>query len=158
MKIAAIYARVSSARQQQQETIASQVAAVLDYAQAHDYQINPHHLYQDEGYSGASLDRPALDRLRDAVAGGELEAVLILAPDRLARHFAYQVVVTEEFERAGCRLRILPSGQGIHHPLSRRGPAKRRERVLRLDPRRYARWLCRVVAEVSPPRLSRAFM
>ena len=83
MKIAAIYARVSSARQQRQETIASQVAALLDYAQAHDYQVSPHHIYQDEGYSGASLDRPALDRLRDAVAAGELEAVLDLVPGSL---------------------------------------------------------------------------
>jgi site-specific DNA recombinase len=110
MKIAALYARVSSARQQRQETIASQVAALLDYAQAHDYQISPPHIYQDEGYSGASLDRPALDRLRDAVAAGEVEAVLILSPDRLARQFAYQYVVTEEFERAGCQVVFISHG------------------------------------------------
>src|SRR5262249_57944867 len=60
--------------------------------------------------SGASLDRPALDRLRDAVAAGELEAVLILSPDRLARQFAYQYVVTEEFERAGCRVVFVSHG------------------------------------------------
>jgi len=110
MKIAALYARVSSARQQRQETITSQVAALLDYAQAHDYQISPSHSYQDEGYSGASLDRPALDRLRDAVAAGEVEAVLILSPDRLARQFAYQYVVTEEFERAGCQVVFISQG------------------------------------------------
>jgi site-specific DNA recombinase len=110
MKIAAIYARVSSARQQRQETIASQVTALLDYAQARDYQVSPHHTYQDEEYSGASLDRPALDRLRDAVAAGELEAVLILSPDRLARQFAYQYVVAEEFERAGCQVVFVSQG------------------------------------------------
>jgi Resolvase, N terminal domain len=61
-------------------------ARCLDaYARAHDYEISPHHIYQDEGFSGASVDRPALDALRDAVAAGELEAVLILSPDRLAR-------------------------------------------------------------------------
>jgi site-specific DNA recombinase len=49
-------------------------------------------------------DRPALDRLRDAVAEGEVEAVLILSPDRIARQFAYQYIVVEEFERAGCRV------------------------------------------------------
>ena len=48
------------------------------------------------------MDRPALDRLRDAVAQGEIEAVLILSPDRLVRQFAYQYIVVEEFERAGC--------------------------------------------------------
>src|SRR5262249_61709142 len=97
MKIAAIYARVSSGRQQRQETISSQVTALLDYAQAHDYQVSPHHIYQDDGYSGASLDRPALDRLRDAAAAGGLEAVLILSPDRLARQFAIHYLSTVQF-------------------------------------------------------------
>ena len=104
MKIAAIYARVSSTRQQQNDNIASQRAALEQYAAAHDYQVAPQHLYQDDGYSGATLDRPALDRLRDAVAQGELEAILILSPDRLARQFAYQYIVNEEFERAGCQV------------------------------------------------------
>lgn len=104
MKIAAIYARVSSARQQQNANIASQLAALEQYAAAHAYQVAPQHIYQDDGYSGTTLDRPALDRLRDAVAQGELEAILILAPDRLARQFAYQYIVNEEFERAGCQV------------------------------------------------------
>ena len=82
MKIAALYARVSTTNQQQDETIASQLDALMAYARVHDYEINPYHIYQDEGFSGASVDRPALDALRDAVAAGELEAVLILSPDR----------------------------------------------------------------------------
>jgi site-specific DNA recombinase len=94
MKIAALYARVSTSNQQQNETIASQLDALMAYAHAHDYEISPHHIYQDEGFSGASVDRPALDALRDAVTAGELEAVLIFSPDRLARQFAYQYVVT----------------------------------------------------------------
>ena len=72
----------------------------------------PHHIYQDEGFSGASVDRPALDALRDAVAAGELEAVLILSPNRLARQFAYQYVVTEEFEQAGCEVVFVSQGLG----------------------------------------------
>src|SRR5262249_1833631 len=102
MKIAALYARVSSAKQQLNENIASQIAAIEQYAQQHDYHISPQHVYKDDGYSGARLDRPALDRLRDAVEQGEVETVLILSPDRLARHFPYQYIVVEEFERAGC--------------------------------------------------------
>ena len=112
MKIAAIYARVSSARQQQNENIGSQLEALLAYAKTHDYQVSPHHVFQDDGHSGAYLDRPALERLRDSVAAGELEAVLIVAPDRLARQFAYQYVVTEEFERAGCQVVFLNHGFG----------------------------------------------
>ena len=112
MKIAALYARVSTTTQQHDETIASQIDALMTYAQAYDYEINPHHIYQDEGFSGASVDRPALDALRDAVAAGELEAVLILSPDRLARQFAYQYVVTEEFEQAGCEVVFVSHGLG----------------------------------------------
>ena len=104
MKIAALYARVSTTKQQLNENIASQIAALKDYATRHDYQISPQEIYQDDGYSGATLDRPALDRLRDAVAQGRVEAVIILSPDRLARQFAYQYIVVEEFERAGCKV------------------------------------------------------
>lgn len=104
MKIAALYARVSSLKQQQNETIASQLAALQEYAAAHEYQVSPPHIFQDDGFSGARLDRPALDRLRDAIAQGELEVVVILSPDRLARQFAYQYILLEEFERAGCEV------------------------------------------------------
>jgi site-specific DNA recombinase len=112
MKIAALYARVSTTNQQQDETIASQLDALMAYAHAHDDEISPHHIYQDDGFSGASVDRPALDALRDAVATGELEAVLILSPDRLARQFAYQYVITEEFEQAGCEVVFVNHGLG----------------------------------------------
>jgi site-specific DNA recombinase len=112
MKIAALYARVSSTKQQLNENIASQIAAIEEYARQHDYQISPPHIYKGDGYSGARLDRPALDRLRDAVARGEAEAVLILSPDRLARNFAYQYIVVEEFERAGCEVVFTNHGFG----------------------------------------------
>ena len=102
MKHVALYARVSTAQQEKQGTIASQVAALTAYAAAHGLAIAPEHQYLDDGYSGARLDRPGLERLRDAVWRGELDSVLILAPDRLARHYAYQYVVVEELERAGC--------------------------------------------------------
>lgn len=112
MKIAAIYARVSSERQQQQETIASQLATLREYAEAHDYHVSPQHIYQDDGCDSRTLDRPALDRLRDAVAQGQLEAILILEPDRLARKHAYQYLVVEEFEHAGCQVVFTKHGFG----------------------------------------------
>ena len=60
-----------------------------------------------DGYSGARLDRPGLDRLRDLVSEGAIETVLICAPDRLARQYAYQVVVLEELKRGGCEVVFL---------------------------------------------------
>src|SRR2546425_752519 len=98
---AAIYARVSSDRQKEQHTIASQTAALLDYAQAHQYTIPPEWKFQDEGYSGSTLVRPALERLRDLIAEGAIETVLVYGPDRLSRNYAYQVLLLEEFGRHG---------------------------------------------------------
>jgi site-specific DNA recombinase len=92
---------VSSDRQREEGTIASQRAALLEYAQANELMVPPEWIFQDEGYSGAVLTRPALERLRDLAAEGQLEAVLVYAPDRLSRKYAYQVLLVEEFARRG---------------------------------------------------------
>jgi len=73
MKAAAIYARVSSDRQKENHTIASQVAALTDYAEAHEYRVPAEWRFQDEGYSGATLLRPGLEALRDLAAAGHIE-------------------------------------------------------------------------------------
>ncbi len=106
-KTAAIYARVSSDQQREQNTIASQRAALLDYAQAHQYTIPPEWIFQDEGYSGSVLVRPGLERLRDLIAEGAIETVLVYGPDRLSRNYAYQVLLLEEFARYGAEVRFV---------------------------------------------------
>ena len=100
-KTAAIYARVSSDRQKEHNTIASQTLALREYAQAQQYTIPPEWVFEDDGYSGSVLARPALERLRDLIAEGAIATVLIYAPDRLSRNYAYQVVLLEEFARHG---------------------------------------------------------
>ena len=84
-KPAAIYARVSSDRQKESHTIASQTAALLAHASAHGYAVTPEWVFEDEGYSGAMLARPGLETLRDLAAQGQIGAVLIYSPDRLSR-------------------------------------------------------------------------
>jgi site-specific DNA recombinase len=101
MKIAAIYARVSSDQQKDDNTIASQTAALIDFAQSHAYSVPADLIFEDDGYSGASLVRPGLERVRDLAAEGQLHAVLIYAPDRLSRNYAYQVLLIEELARHG---------------------------------------------------------
>jgi site-specific DNA recombinase len=88
MTSAAIYARVSSARQKKDETIGSQTAALRAHAQASGLQAPEEWVFEDEGHSGATLVRPALERLRDLVAGIGVDVVLCYSPDRLARKFA----------------------------------------------------------------------
>jgi site-specific DNA recombinase len=107
MAVAAIYARVSSARQKEDETIASQIAALRAYAADHAIEIPPEWVFEDEGYSGATLVRPALDRLRDLAAEVEIPIVLCYAPDRLARRYVYQTLLLEELARVGTEVRFL---------------------------------------------------
>ena len=111
----AFYARVSSEQQAQAQTIASQVAALRDHIAPVDEVLSPAHEFIDQGYSGSTLIRPALERLRDAVAAGEVERVYVYSPDRLARQSAYQVMLVNEFQRAGVELVFLNRPVG-HSP------------------------------------------
>jgi site-specific DNA recombinase len=101
MKTAAIYARVSSDQQKEEKTIASQTAALIEFARQGNYQVPDEWIFEDDGYSGASLIRPGLERIRDLAAEGQIQAVLALSPDRLSRKYAYQVLLTEELARHG---------------------------------------------------------
>ena len=109
MRTAAIYARVSSDRQKEEQTIASQRAALLEYAKAHGYTVPSQWIFQDEGYSGSVLVRPSLERLRDLACEGSIEAILVHSPDRLSRKYAYQVLLMEEFARHGVEILFIHS-------------------------------------------------
>jgi site-specific DNA recombinase len=111
-KPAVIYARVSSDRQKENQTIASQTAALKEYALAHGYLVPAEWVFEDEGYSGASLIRPGLEAMRDLAAQGQIEAALVYSPDRLSRKYAYQVLLVEEFARCGVSVVFLKSPSG----------------------------------------------
>src|SRR6267154_1133196 len=111
-KPAAIYARVSSDRQKENHTIASQTATLIEYAQENGYSVPPEWVFQDEGYSGAILVRPGLEALRDLAAEGQIAAALIYSPDRLSRKYAYQVLLSEELARCGVELIFLKAPAG----------------------------------------------
>src|SRR5437660_1346149 len=111
-KPAAIYARVSSDRQKENHTIASQTAALIEYAQKNGYSVPPEWVFQDEGYSGAILVRPGLEALRDLATEGQIAAVLVYSPDRLSRKYAYQVLLSEELARCGVELIFLKTPAG----------------------------------------------
>jgi site-specific DNA recombinase len=103
----AFYARVSSEAQARDHTIDSQIAALKERIAADGFQLEPDQGYVDDGFSGTHLLRPALERLRDAVSSGRVERVYVHAPDRLARRYAYQVLLVEEFRRAGAEVVFL---------------------------------------------------
>ena len=114
MTSVAIYARVSSARQKHDETIASQTAALRGHAEQQGMCVPADWVFEDDGHSGATLVRPALEALRDLVAGVgvDVDVVLCYSPDRLARKFAYQALLIEEFSRAGTRVEFVKGPRG----------------------------------------------
>src|SRR5216684_2908808 len=112
MKLAAIYARVSSEQQREEHTIASQTAALIEFAQSLDLEVPKEWVFEDEGFSGAILERPGLERVRDLAAEGQIQVVLAYAPDRLSRKYAYQILLIEEFARHGVETLFVKAPQG----------------------------------------------
>lgn len=108
----ALYARVSSDQQSQAGTIESQLAALRERITQGGGTLLPDYEFIDQGYSGSTLVRPALERLRDAVAAGEIERLYLHSPDRLARKYAYQVMLLDEFSRAGTEVVFLNRALG----------------------------------------------
>jgi site-specific DNA recombinase len=113
MKLAAIYARVSSDQQREEHTIASQTAALIEFAKSHELEVPKEWIFEDEGYSGATLERPGLERVRDLAAEGQLQVVLAYAPDRLSRKYAYQILLIEELARHGVETRFVKAPQSV---------------------------------------------
>jgi site-specific DNA recombinase len=112
MTTAALYARVSSKRQAKDQTIRSQTAALRAHAAQNRLEVPEDWVFEDEGHSGATLVRPALEALRDLAAQGCLDVVLCYSPDRLARKFAYQALLIEELTRCGTRVEFVKGPRG----------------------------------------------
>ena len=102
----ALYARVSTDKQERERTIESQLQALRQHAAERGYELEEVHVYVEE-FPGDRLDRPQLDALRDAAREGEFDGVLVYCPDRLARRFAYQEIVLEELQRSGSQVEFL---------------------------------------------------
>ncbi len=103
----ALYARVSSQQQADAHTIASQVEALKERIGKDGLHLEEELCFLDEGYSGSTLFRPALERLRDQAAACSFDRLYVHSPDRLARAYAYQVLLVEELQRQGIELVFL---------------------------------------------------
>lgn len=103
----ATYARVSSDQQAEAGTIASQLAALSERVVEDGCRLADELTFIDEGYSGATLIRPALERVRDMAAMGGIDRLYVLSPDRLARKYAYQALLVDELQRSGVEIVFL---------------------------------------------------
>jgi site-specific DNA recombinase len=133
MRVAA-YARVSTTRQAQAQGIEQQLDRLRAAAAERGWDLDDQHVYRDDGYSGARIGRPGLDRLRDRAALADLDLVLVTAPDRLARNYVHQVLLIDELAARGCRVEFLdrPMSSDPHDQLllQIRGAVAEYERTL----------------------------
>src|SRR5829696_4356696 len=140
----ALYARVSTSRQQQAQTIDQQLDRLRTHVAQHpEWHLADEHIYRDDGYSGAKLNRPGLDRLRDRAAFAAFELILITAPDRLARNYVHQMLLIDELAQRGCQVVFLerPMSNDPHDQLllQIRGAVAEYERNLIADRMRRGR-------------------
>ena len=139
----AIYVRVSTLSQAQAQTIEQQLQRLRTHIETQGWQLLDDHIFRDDGHSGATLNRPGLDKLRDAIRWGEIERLLITDPDRLARKYVHQMILLEEFSRFGCQVEFLdrPMSEDPHDQLllQIRGAVAEYERSLITDRMRRGR-------------------
>lgn len=105
----AVYVRVSTANQVHQQTIEQQLERLRVYLHEQGLALSDQLIFRDDGYSGARLNRPGLDRVRDAVRERSIDRLMLTAPDRLARNYVHQMVLPEEFEQHGCQVEFAGS-------------------------------------------------
>ena len=139
----AIYARVSTQRQVQDQTIEQQLERLMNHVNQQGWELPQENIFRDDGYSGASINRPGLDRLRDRAAAREVDRIVITTPDRLARNYVHQMLLLEELEACGCQIEFLerPISQDPHDQLllQIRGAVAEYERTLIADRMRRGR-------------------
>ncbi len=140
---AAVYVRVSTSHQTQTQTIGQQLERLQAHVAAQGWQLLEEDIFRDDGFSGSTLKRPGLDRLRDRAAAGALDLVLLTAPDRLARKYVHQVLLIEELQQHNCQVEFLehPMSQDPHDQLllQIRGAVAEYERTLIVERMRRGR-------------------
>lgn len=140
----AVYVRVSTQRQAQAQTIEQQLDRLREYSRSQGWPWGEESIFRDDGYSGASLRRPGLDRLREQARQAAFDRVILTEPSRLARNYVHQMLLLEEFERGGCHVEFVdhPMSQNPHDQLllQIRGAVAEYERSLIAERMRRGRW------------------
>ena len=153
----AVYVRVSTQRQAQAQTIEQQLDSLRKYHETQEWPWQEEHIFRDDGYSGAKLRRPGLDRLREQVGRAAFDRVVLTAPDRLARNYVHQMLLIEEFERGGCQVEFVdrPMSHDPHDQLllQIRGAVSEYERSLIAERMRRGRRQKYLAGDCFPGRV-----
>ncbi len=139
--IAALYARVSTSRQEEQETIGSQIEEIKARILADGNVLPAENIFQDDGWTGEMLQRPGLDAMRDAAMADAFKVLYVYDRGRLSRVFAYQEIILEEIINLDIKFvtlhdvkaetaeeRVLQAMQGVFHEYERVKIAERMRR------------------------------
>lgn len=139
----AVYVRVSTRHQAQDQTIEQQLERLRAHIQSQGGVLQEENIFRDDGFSGTTLKRPGLDRLRDRASGAAFDRILLSSPDRLARKYVHQVLLIEELQSKGCQVEFLdrPMSQDPHDQLllQIRGAVAEYERTLIIERMRRGR-------------------
>jgi site-specific DNA recombinase len=139
----AVYVRVSTTHQAEAQTIEQQLERLRVHIQSQSEILLDENIFRDDGFSGTTLNRPGLDRLRDRAAGAAFDQILLISPDRLARKYVHQVLLIEELQNRGCQVQFLdrPMSQDPHDQLllQIRGAVAEYERTLIIERMRRGR-------------------
>jgi site-specific DNA recombinase len=150
----ALDGRVSTRLQTQTPTIDQQIERLCADSDAQGWHLPEPHIFRADGYSGASLRRPGLDRRRDYVAAAQFEKILVTDPARLARHDVHQVLLLEALQKNGCPVECLdrPMSQDPHDQRLRpsRGAVAAYERSLMAERTRRGRLRKRQTGQMLP--------
>lgn len=144
----AIYARVSTQRQALTQSIEQQLERLCGYVRAQGWALDQDRIFRDDGFSGATRNRPGLDRLRDLARQAPLDCVLVTAPDRLARNFVHQMLLLEE--EAAVVQQIFASYE--QEPSSLYGVATMLQSLVIRTPTGRARWSVSTVRDILTNR------
>lgn len=130
--IAALYARVSTVRQEEQETIDSQIEEIKKRILEDGNILPSENIFTDDGWTGEMLQRPGLDAMRDAAIAGAFQILYVYDRGRLSRVFAYQEIIIEELVNLDLQFitlhdikaetpeeRVLQAMQGVFHEYER---------------------------------------
>jgi len=138
------------------QTIEQQLERLQAHFQLQAWEWRDELVFRDDGYTGTTLKRPGLDRLREQAAQAHFDQVLITTPDRLARKYIHQMLLIEELEKGGCLVEFVerPMSQDPHDQLllQIRGAVAEYERNLMDSPhetRETAQVSCRHVAPLG---------
>lgn len=115
MKTVAYYARTSTGRQEDEETIENQRIELNQRINDDEVFLPAECRYEDDGFTGSILERPDLDRLRADAKESKFQAIYVYDRGRLARKFVYQEIVIEELMRLGIEVISLHDINGKTH-------------------------------------------